>query len=1139
MEKTNKTAWLQASFKKQFLIMKLTLLFTVVFTVRAMAGLDAQSINLKVSNEEISAVLTRVEKQTDFRFLFNSKLNDLKRKVTVSFINASIKEVLDQLFAGTNLTYKELDDKLIALRSTDPVESDIRVTGKVTNETGDALAGVSVLVKGTKQGTITDVYGNFAITVPENAVLLISAVGYESQEVPVAGKQQLTIRLVQSTRKMEEVVVIGYGTASKRDLTGSIVKISGKDVADKPNTNPVASLQGKVPGLYVVNSGTPGAEPDIRIQGTVSIGQVHPLYVIDGIFSDNVDFINPNDIESIEILKDASSLAIFGVKGATGVIAITTKRAKAGQTTINFNTTYGFKTLVDKIKMADTATFNMLFKEENANNGVSTPDYSALTGNSDWIDAVTRTGQFSTSNLTVSGGTDNNKFNFGVGYTVDQGIIRHEQLQKMLATFNDEFKVNKAIKIGVNLNVARIHNPYDATGVLDNARKTMPQISSGTKPFRVKNPYGVDSINANIYSDVDRALQNSGVINPLLELENTWDKTISYTYHYVGNVYADINFLKRFNLRSTWYADVSNTDDRVYNPLYYAYDPLTNTPVLYNNITNTRTQVSETNGDIKKYQQDYILTYKNSFSDHNLTLTAGFTTFYYGTFQRYGLSKEGTGTTDKPIPNDKRFWYLNNGFGYPVALTVPSYQAEYTTASELARALYNYRGKYYFNASFRNDASSQIPSQNRNQQFWAIGAAWEITKEDFMQGQHIVDFLKLKASTGLLGNQSTYGLASFYPSYPGLKSGQQTPFQDAAVLTIATAALPAYTVNPGLRWETVNSTEIGVELNAFKNRLHFEANYFNKVTKDLMTYVDLSSLGLDNKLENGGKIKNWGEEFSATWDQKINTDFSVSVSGNITFLKNKVLSVAEDLPGGQIIEQFTNNGAAKARTYPGDPIGSFYGFEVAGLYQSNLDILLSPPASSLGTYRPGDFKFKDVNGDGVIDANDRKVIGNPSPDFIYGGNITLKYKRWNMGVDLGGVYGNEIFRTWGSLESPFQRVNYAAFKVNRWHGPGTSNWEPIISQADRFNYNGSTYNIEDGSYFRIRNLQVGYDFDPKLLSRAKIKGLRLFANVQNLKTWKHNLGYTAEYGGSATGFGFDFAGGAIPRITTFGLNVTF
>jgi hypothetical protein len=330
-----------------------------------------------------------------------------------------------------------------------------------------------------------------------------------------------------------------------------------------------------------------------------------------------------------------------------------------------------------------------------------------------------------------------------------------------------------------------------------------------------------------------------------------------------------------------------------------------------------------------------------------------------------------------------------------------------------------------------------------------------------------------------------------------------------------------------------------VELAAFNNRLRLEFNYFNKTTRDLMTYVSRGSLGLKDKLINGGKIRNWGQEITASWNQSLSRDLTLNVSSNITFLKNEVLELSEELPTGVLIRGFQNNGSAEARTLPGYPIGSFFGYVVEGIYQSQVDILKSPPASALGAYRPGDFKFKDVDGNGIIDANDRTVIGNPTPDFTYGASVNLNYKGFSLGVDVNGVYGNEIFRTWGSLESPFQRVNYAGFQANAWNGAGTSNWVPLVSQADRINYNGSTYNIEDGSYFRIRNLQLGYSFNRNFLNRLRMSNLRLYVNVQNLKTWKNNQGYTPEFGGGATAFGFDDAGGAIPRVTTFGLNVTF
>ena len=1009
------------------------------------------------------------------------------------------------------------------------------VTGRVVSATGQGLSGASVRVKGTNTGTSTDSSGAFTITAGPAATLVVSYVGYAAQELTLRQNQtEVEITLQASGAQLNEVVVIGYGTASKRDLTGSITKISGREVADRPNSNPLASLQGKVAGLSVVNSGTPGQAPDIRIRGTVSIGQVHPLYVVDGIFQDNIDYLNPNDIESIEVLKDPSSLAIFGVRGATGVIAITTKRARTGQVVVNFNTSYGFKKLVDKIKMANAEEFKTLFAQERANNGISDAfDYSGLTANTDWIDAVTRVGKFSNNNLSISGSTERNRFNFGLGYIYDEGIIRHEKLERMLASLSDEFKISKALRLGVNVNVTRQQNPYDATWVLDAARKVMPQISSDTRPFLVKNPYGTDSINQNLYSMLDVGLQNSGVINPLLQIENEWDKVKSIEYRSVGSVFAELTFLRNFTFRSTFYADISTLNKRQYTPRYYGYNPRTDSAEVYSQTT----RLQEDDQTWRKFQQDHVLTYKKSFGDHGITATGGFTTYYYGNFNRTAIASQPDPALP-PIPDDPRFWYITSGFENSGRTSASSSQSEYSTVSYLARVLYNFRNRYFVNASFRDDASSRIPEKNRHQQFWAVGAAWDITKEGFMESQNIFDYLKLKGSIGVLGNQTAStleGTALNYPFYPNLRTGQNAVFGS----NVYAAADPAYIPNPDLKWETVHAKEVGVELNAFRNRLHFEANYFDRTTKDLMTYVSRASSGLKDELVNGGSLRNWGEELSATWTQNLSKDLSLNVGGNITFLQNKVLSLAADLPTGVLIRGFQNNGSAESRTQPGYPIGSFYGYVVEGVYQSYADILKSPSAAGIGAYRPGDFKFKDVNNDGVIDAKDRTVIGNPTPDFTYGGTINLTYKGLSLAVDVNGVYGNEIFRTWGSLESPFQRVNYAGFQTAAWSGAGTSNWVPLLSQADRFNYNGSTYNIEDGSYFRIRNVQLGYSFGRALISRIKVSSLRVYANVQNLKTFKHNYGYTAEYGGDATGFGYDNGGGALPLVSTLGLNVTF
>jgi TonB-linked SusC/RagA family outer membrane protein len=1100
-------------------IMRVTTLSLLVLCVHLSVFAHGQDkITVVVRNTTWSKALTAVEKASSYRFVYSSDIAPINKKVDLVVRDADLPEVMDKLLISTSLSYKVMPDNLVVLFSKVAVAPEIRVTGKITDENGNPLPGASIRVKGTNLGVSADVKGDYVITVPDDAVLIVTYVGYEERQIAVSGQATINVSLKPSTRIQDEVVVTGYGTAAKRDLTGSIVKISGKEVADRPNTNPIASLQGKVAGLSVVNSGTPGQAPDIRIRGTISIGSVSPLYVVDGIFNDNIDYLNPNDIESIEILKDPSSLAIFGVKGAAGVIAITTKKAKAGQVIINFNSSYGFKKLVDKIELADAATFKTLFEEEKANLNTPIPpfDYTPWTGNTDWIDAVTRTGKFNANNLSLSGSTDKNKFNMGLGYTRDEGLIRHEKLEKWLFSLTDEFKLSKGIRVGFNFNGVRQHNPYNAGWILDAARKVVPIVSADYTTVYTKNPYGLDSMNQNLYSELP-ILQTSGVVNPLIYMENEWDKTISIEYRMVGSAFAEITFLKDFSFKSTLYGDLSTVNTRRYLPLYNSYDPSVGAVFL----ASPQTRVSEDDQTWRKYQQDHILTYKKRIGgSHNINATLGFTTYYFGNFNRNATVNQSA--TGAPIPDDERFWYISNKFGDPQSQRSSSSQKERTTASGLFRVLYNYQGKYYLNGSFRRDASSQISPDNRWQNFWAVGAAWELTKENFMSSQQIFDFLKIKGSYGVLGNQNTYGYD--YPFYPDLSSGAAAVFGN----NIYVAFQPTYLPDRDLKWETVHSKEFGVELNAFTNRLHFEAAYFDKVTKDLMSYIPGQG-GTLARLSNIGSIKNNGVELSGNWTQKVNKDLSVIISGNLTTYHNEVLELASE--EFAIVEGFS-------RTVVGSPIGSFYGYVVEGVYQSYADKLGSPVNTEF-SYGPGDLKYKDINGDGKINTDDKTFIGNPSPDFTYGGMIDINYKGFDLGLDVGGVYGNEIYRAWGGTESPFQRVNYAAFKINRWHGEGTSNWDPILGMDHRINYESSTYGIEDGSYFRIRNIQLGYNFSPTLAAKVHAKNIRLFANIQNVKTWKNNLGYSPEFGGSATNFGIDYAGGALPRVTTFGLNVTF
>jgi TonB-dependent SusC/RagA subfamily outer membrane receptor len=407
-------------FLKLFLIMKLTVVLVMLFCLQASAdGFSQQKISLKFKKTEIAEILTSIEKQTNYRFLYNSQLTGLKQKVDLTVQDADLKQVLDQIFTNTDLSYEFLQNNLVIIKGIGDASNETKaiVTGTVTGENSTPLSGVSVQVKGTNRGTTTNSQGVFSINAEANDVLVFSYIGYDTQEVATGGKSEINVTLQPTKKELEQVVVIGYGTANKRDLTGSIVKVSGKEVADKPNTNPVASLQGKVAGLTVVNSGQPGQEPDIRIRGTGSLNQTKPLYVVDGIFNDNISYINPSDIESMEILKDPSSLAIFGVRGANGVIIITTKKAKAGKLVVNLNSSIGLKSIVDKVKLTDASGFKTLFDEENVNEG-NPPytDYDLFTGNSDWIDLISNKNPIvSSTNISISSGTDKNKFYMSAG----------------------------------------------------------------------------------------------------------------------------------------------------------------------------------------------------------------------------------------------------------------------------------------------------------------------------------------------------------------------------------------------------------------------------------------------------------------------------------------------------------------------------------------------------------------------------------------------------------------------------------------------------------------------------------------------------------------------------------------------------
>ena len=976
------------------------------------------------------------------------------------------------------------------------------IKGKVVDSSGMGVPGAIVAASESKTSAETDFDGNFSINAKVGETLKISMLGFEAVSLQ-ASADQMNVTLKESDdTALKEVVVIGYGTAKKRDLTGSIVKVDGKQVADKPNSNPISSIQGKVAGLSVVNSGKPGEEPDVRIRGTVSRYQTKPLYVVDGILNDNISFINPNDIESMEVLKDPSSLAIFGVRGANGVIIISTKKAKNGATTINYNTSIGIKTIVNKPSITNASQFKMLYDEQRVNEGAAPYSYyDKFTGDTNWINTIENSSATQIMhNISIASGTEKNKFYLGAGYFSDDGLIENEKYKKFTFNINNELQLSDAIKVGVGF------NGYDAR---------LPQLHDFISSLNATPIVDAYNQQQGMYNQLPIEIGGAQIGNPLANVEGKKYTQLNRETRFVGNVFAEFKIFEGLKFRAAYLADLGYSKGRGYTPVFDIYVTETDETTVYGG--NTLTNVNEFKNDSQKIQQDYLFTYEKSFGNHNLTALAGYT--------RYSEGFEGVSGTVKqnvngdPIPYDKRWWYLNvYPYGDPTTRLANSDQWDRSTVSYLGRILYNYDGKYIVNASFRRDGSSEISEANRFQNFWSAGAAWDVAKENFMQDQKIFDQLKIKGSYGVLGNQYS---GIHYPSYPNYTTGSSAVFGESLV----PAYVLAYRNNPDLQWETVTAYEAGIELGTLDNRLKFEATYYNKTTDNLLTFVELGS---EKFYTNAGEIENKGFEFSGSWNDNIGEDFSYSISGNLTTLKNEVKSV--------YVEGFEVFDGPSILT-AGAPMGSFYGYEVEGVYQSYADILNSAP-SAIGDYAPGDLKYKDVNGDGKITTDDRTVIGNPSPDFMYGFSGNITYKNFTFSVDFQGVYGNEIYRDWGN-GSTFAQFNYRTERLDRWTGPGTSNWEPRLNDGSGYNKQISSYMIEDGSYLRLRNIQLGYNFNTEFLKRLSIQGLRLYVNAQNLVTWSNNSGFTPEAGGSPISFGRDTGGYPLPAITTLGLNVTF
>ena len=979
-------------------------------------------------------------------------------------------------------------------------------SGSVMDEKGELLIGVSISVKEVpSMGAITDIDGRFKIGgIKAGHTLVISYVGYDPQEIKMnKSNERMRVVLKESSNVMDEVVITASGKVQKKiNVTGAI---TGVEVATlkTPATSISNMLGGRVPGIIsVTRSGEPGKDfSEFWVRGISTFGAGQgALVLIDGV-EGNLNTLDPEDIESFSILKDASSTAVYGVRGANGVIIITTKKAKVGQTRVNINGSFGFKSVPNQIEMVDAAGFKELYNEQLRNEGNPEVDFTGWNGNTNWQDEIFQTGFITNNNVSITGASEKHSFYLGAGYAYEQGNIKNEKYSKITLSVSNEYKLTDNFRVGFQFNGARIL-PADT--------KTVTTAVRATPVATVFNDqYG-------LYTTLPE-FQKAQMNNPMVDVDLKANTTRAENYRGSGNVYAEWDFLKHFQFKAMFSMDYASNNSRKFTPIIQVYDASAEGSIV--TLGDGKTGVSQAKQTEMKTQSDYLLTYTNTWGDHSLTATAGFTT-YYNKLENLGAARaQGVGLV---IPDNPDKWYVS--IGDAGTSTNESTQWERATVSMLGRILYNYKGRYLFNGSFRRDGSSAFSyTGNQWQNFYSVGAGWLISEEEFMKDITWLDMLKLKGSWGTLGNQN---LDKAYPAEPLLSNAY------SAVFGTPSAIYPGYQLsylpNATLRWEKVEAWEVGAEANFFRNRLHLEGVYYKKTTKDLLAEVPGIS-GTVPGIGNLGSIENKGIELAINWRDQIG-DWNYSIGGNLTTIKNKVLSLVQE--GYSII----SGDKSQSYTMAGFPIGYFYGYKVEGVYQNQADIDNSPK-NTLATVTPGDLKFVDVDGNGEITPADRTMIGDPTPDVTYGINFSVGYKNWELGVDMMGQAGNEIYRTWDNYN--WSQFNFMKQRLNRWHGEGTSNSQPLLNMKHTINNLNSEYYIEDGSFFRIRNVQLAYNFDKTLLSRIGVQALKLYANIQNLKTWKHNTGYTPELGGTAIAFGVDNGSYPMPVVYTFGFNLTF
>lgn len=1022
------------------------------------------------------------------------------------------------------------------------------VTGTVTSSIdNEPLIGATIQVEGTQVGTVTDFEGNFKIEANDGQTLVVSYIGYVTKKVKVGGQSNLTITLDEDKASLDEVVVIGYGVQKKKLVTGATVQVKGEDLAKLNTTNALQALQGQTPGMTIIStSGQPGEGLKVNIRGVGTTGSSGPLYIIDGVRGD-ISTVNNDDIESIDVLKDAASAAIYGSQSANGVVLVTTKSGKEGRTIVSFDAYYGWQNAPRKMKMLNAKQYMAIMDEQNINSGGAaydwyglkddgTPKYASIfdkNGNvydTDWVNEMFKdNAAMYSANLSITGGNQKGNYAASLGYLNQEGIVGGKDVSNYSRynfRINSEYKIiDNFLKFGEQVSLVY----YKKNGLsVGNAYNNSIRSAFGTSP--ITPIYSDNGKYGSPYNDTTDSDWFNADGNPY-GLMMTTNNNRTQHFGFSANVYAEFEFIKNLKFRSTLGVKYDSENYRSYSPLYhfsiYSYQ-------------DTRTGVSQSASDGWGITWTNTLTYDFDIKEHHFNTMIG-----YEAYRTEGLSMYGANGYLRDGFDGMNYAYLSNGtaMNKEQGLNVSGAPwDEERMVSYFGRIGWNWKETYMLNATLRCDGSARFAKGHRFGWFPSVSAGWVVTNEKFMEPvTKVMDYFKLRVSWGQVGNQNIgnymylapMAFNNYYYNFGNTLGSDADQW----------GAVPTRIGNDDITWETSEQFDLGFDARFLNQRLNVNFDFYIKTTKDWLVQPPvLATVGTGAPYINGGDVKNTGVELALSWNDRIGKDFRYYVNVNGAYNKNKVGNIPNEdgIIHGESGSVLYDNSGEFYRASNGEPIGYFWGYKTAGIFQNQQEIndwIAAGNGVLQANVQPGDVKYYDINHDGLINESDKVNLGNGMPDFTYGFSLGFDWKNFDFSVQANGSVGNKIVQSLRNVGTT--TANYTTKILDRWTGEGTSNKIPRLTNTN-INYQFSDLFIQDGDFLRISSIKLGYDF-AKLIRCKYISQCHLYVQVQNAFTFTKYDGMDPEigYGNSGWVSGIDYGYYPRPRTVLFGVNLKF